>query len=43
MEKGSIVDRGTHAELLERNPLYQKLYNLQFSGENSMAEEAVVA
>ncbi|HBJ82270.1 MAG TPA: hypothetical protein DDZ88_00010 [Verrucomicrobiales bacterium] len=30
MDHGKILDRGTHAELLERNPLYQKLYHLQF-------------
>jgi subfamily B ATP-binding cassette protein MsbA len=41
MEKGLIVDRGTHAELLERNPLYQKLYNLQFSSEDAVAEVEV--
>ena len=33
MEQGRILDCGTHAELLNRNPLYQKLYNLQFSSE----------
>lgn len=33
MEHGRILDRGTHAELLGRNPLYQKLYHLQFSNE----------
>jgi subfamily B ATP-binding cassette protein MsbA len=31
MNHGRIVDCGTHAELLDRNPLYQKLYHLQFS------------
>jgi len=35
MDHGRILDRGTHAELLDRNPLYQKLYHLQFSGEES--------
>jgi len=30
MNHGKILDRGTHAELLERNSLYQKLYHLQF-------------
>ncbi|WP_320172610.1 ABC transporter transmembrane domain-containing protein [Maridesulfovibrio sp.] len=30
MEKGRIVDRGTHRELLETSSLYQKLYNMQF-------------
>lgn len=33
MEHGRILDRGTNAELLERNPLYQKLYHLQYSGD----------
>ena len=31
MEGGSIIDSGTHAELLERCPLYQRLYELQFA------------
>ena len=35
MDQGRILDRGTHTELLDRNPLYQKLYHLQFSGEES--------
>lgn len=30
MDKGCVVDRGTHAELLERSPLYTRLYKLQF-------------
>ncbi|WP_432736194.1 ABC transporter ATP-binding protein [Maridesulfovibrio sp. FT414] len=30
MEKGKIVSKGTHKELLETSPLYQKLYNMQF-------------
>lgn len=33
MEHGRVLDRGTHAELLSRNPLYQKLYHLQYSGD----------
>lgn len=33
MEHGRILDRGTNAELLERNALYQKLYHLQYSGD----------
>jgi ATP-binding cassette subfamily B protein len=32
IEKGQIVERGKHAELLERNGLYAQLYNEQFSG-----------
>jgi subfamily B ATP-binding cassette protein MsbA len=34
MEQGRILDRGTHAELLNRNTLYQKLYHLQFSSDS---------
>lgn len=33
MDHGQILDRGTHAELLGRNPIYQNLYNLQYSGD----------
>ena len=31
MEKGEIVEQGTHSELLARDGAYAKLYNLQFS------------
>jgi len=31
VDKGEIVERGTHDELLEHNGLYAKLYNEQFS------------
>ncbi len=31
VDHGEIVERGTHEELLERNGLYAKLYNEQFS------------
>jgi subfamily B ATP-binding cassette protein MsbA len=30
MDKGRVVDQGTHAELLERGGIYSELYNLQF-------------
>jgi len=33
MDHGRILDRGTHAELLARCALYQKLYHLQHGGE----------
>jgi ATP-binding cassette, subfamily B, bacterial MsbA len=32
MEKGRVVDQGTHKELLERGGLYAGLYTLQFAG-----------
>ena len=31
MDRGRIVDSGSHAELVERNPLYSRLADLQFS------------
>ena len=31
VDKGEVVERGTHQELLERNGLYAQLYNEQFS------------
>ena len=30
MEKGSIIETGTHAELIEKEGVYRKLYELQF-------------
>ena len=30
LDGGSIVDRGSHAELLQRSPVYQRLYQRQF-------------
>jgi subfamily B ATP-binding cassette protein MsbA len=33
MEEGRIVDAGTHAELLDKNGVYQTLYQLALSGE----------
>jgi len=41
VDKGEIVERGTHQELLERNGLYAQLYNEQFS-KRVQQEEAVV-
>ena len=40
IDKGEIVERGTHQELLERNGLYAQLYNEQFS-KRIQQEEAV--
>lgn len=35
MDKGKIVERGTHHELLETDGYYQKLYEVQFQSSNS--------
>ena len=32
MDQGQIIDVGTHAELLEKSDIYQRLYRIQFHG-----------
>ena len=39
MEKGHIVQRGTHKELLKRGGLYRKIYDLQLKGHERFIEE----
>jgi ABC-type multidrug transport system fused ATPase/permease subunit len=39
MDKGRIIETGRHAELLEQNGHYRRLYELQFADEE---EELVV-
>ena len=39
VDRGEIVERGTHHELLEQNGLYARLYNEQFS---QLVEEMVI-
>jgi len=34
MERGKIIQIGTHAELLEKGGIYKKLYELQFAEDN---------
>ena len=41
MQSGNMLDVGPHAELLQRCPLYQRLYQLQFEGGNVDPEHAV--
>jgi subfamily B ATP-binding cassette protein MsbA len=35
LERGQIVESGTHAELLARGGVYEKLYRIQLSTENA--------
>ena len=40
MNHGSIIEKGTHEELLAKNGFYADLYNSQFAG-RTLQEEAV--
>src|SRR5436309_10447877 len=40
MNHGSIIEKGTHEELLAKNGFYAELYNSQFTG-RSLEEEAI--
>jgi len=39
MDKGRIVERGTHAELLKRGGLYKEIHDLQLIDHAKFAEE----
>ena len=39
MQKGNIVERGTHSQLVEMNGAYKKLVNRQLVGADDDAEE----
>ena len=39
MERGKIIERGTHDELIERGGRYKRLYELQFAEEIHLSEE----
>jgi ABC-type multidrug transport system fused ATPase/permease subunit len=41
IDRGRVVEQGTHAELLARGGLYSRLYELQFRGEEEEAREEV--
>lgn len=40
MQEGRVVDQGTHAELIKRNPLYKRLCELQFQTDSSNTESS---
>jgi ATP-binding cassette, subfamily B, bacterial len=42
IDEGTVVEQGTHEELLERGGLYSRLYELQFSGEEEEAPRELV-
>lgn len=42
MDRGRIVETGTHSELLSRGGKYRRLHDLQFSGEESDVESVIV-
>lgn len=39
LDKGEIVERGTHAELLEKNGLYADIYRLQLADQEQRRRE----
>jgi ATP-binding cassette subfamily B protein len=39
MDKGQIVERGTHAELLRRSGLYKEIHDLQLTHNDAFADE----
>ena len=43
LDKGNVVESGTHKELLDRNGAYAKLWNAQMSLENYGLEKEVTA
>ena len=42
MEHGRIVESGSHSELLARGGAYERLYTLQFAGDDGKDQPAAV-
>jgi ABC-type transport system involved in cytochrome bd biosynthesis fused ATPase/permease subunit len=40
LDRGEIVERGTHAELLAKRGAYSRLYTLQFGGNGEAGDQA---
>jgi ATP-binding cassette subfamily B protein len=43
LDKGEVVARGQHADLMEDSPLYAEIYNSQLVGDAHAAEAAPAA
>jgi len=43
LEKGRIIEQGSHKELLQKGKAYQRLYNLQFNNENPRQAEGALS
>jgi subfamily B ATP-binding cassette protein MsbA len=41
MERGKIIETGTHGELLEKGGVYKKLYELQFLEDEDSKQQTV--
>jgi ATP-binding cassette subfamily B protein len=40
LEKGEVVARGTHEELMEQSPIYAEIYHSQLIGDADLAASA---
>jgi ABC-type multidrug transport system fused ATPase/permease subunit len=41
VDKGEIVERGTHSELMQNGKLYSSFYRMQFREESGLTSDAV--
>jgi ATP-binding cassette subfamily B multidrug efflux pump len=42
LDKGEVVARGTHSELLESSPIYAEIYNSQLIEDVSVEEKITI-